>query len=484
MSLIKNLFKTKKETKVQEPTPEKTLKWEKSLLSVMSKSGWSRDEAKKKMINARKKHGIPYKDYDKFDLYKTPEEELESRYKKLSDRRHAREQCIAMTMDYRGCSREEAVAMLNDARKRLGVPYKIYRRYHFFELTEAEQEERFNEVNLVQESRRIEKETKENGFLEIIKKETGWDDDRLTQELDRSRSISGANITDYYAFRFWELSPEEQEQYFTRDLSKLIADRLDTNEIYTDILLNKELTCQYFSDYMRRKWGISRRMTYEDFTKTFGNGKIVYKPLNGRGGLGIEFFDLTDENSREVYDHIQSLPRGLIEAFVVQHEDLNKLAPNSVNTVRVVTLSAKSNGKDIPEDFFDIAYVALRIGKGDSNVDNFSKGGFVAGVNLQTGIVETDAVDVNGNVIKKHPLTGLDIRGFRIPMYEEIIDFVREMGKKIDGYIGWDIAVSVDGPVLIEANTYPGNRILQTPYAPEKKGMKYVMAKYLQDIII
>jgi len=50
---------------------------------------------------------------------------------------------------------------------------------------------------------------------------------------------------------------------------------------------------------------------------------------------------------------------------------------------------------------------------------------------------------------------------------------------KLEGYLGWDVAIAEDGPILIEVNDRPGVVLLSTPYAAQKKGMKHVLAKYL-----
>ena len=126
----------------------------------------------------------------------------------------------------------------------------------------------------------------------------------------------------------------------------------------------------------------------------------------------------------------------------------------------------------------DIAYAGIRIGGGESVVDNFHSGGIVAGINLETGKVVTDGIDLSCNIYKTTS-TGVAVKGFMIPYFSEALDMVRDAGKDLEGYLGWDIAISEDGPVLIEANTMPGAVILQMPYIPEKRGMKYVMEKYL-----
>ncbi|MBR5020959.1 MAG: hypothetical protein IKY17_04955, partial [Oscillospiraceae bacterium] len=51
--------------------------------------------------------------------------------------------------------------------------------------------------------------------------------------------------------------------------------------------------------------------------------------------------------------------------------------------------------------------------------------------------------------------------------------------RKVEGYIGWDIAISENGPMLLEVNDRPGSDGLQTAPAQAKMGMKFLMEKYM-----
>jgi hypothetical protein len=99
------------------------------------------------------------------------------------------------------------------------------------------------------------------------------------------------------------------------------------------------------------------------------------------------------------------------------------------------------------------------------DVDNLNAGGFAAPVGLEDGVIRLPAADKNGLQYEIHPYTGKAIVGFQLPFWQESLDMARHAALKEPTvrYIGWDVAVTAAGPVLVEANTLPGHDILQLP---------------------
>ena len=57
--------------------------------------------------------------------------------------------------------------------------------------------------------------------------------------------------------------------------------------------------------------------------------------------------------------------------------------------------------------------------------------------------------------LNRHPDTGIDLVGFEIPQWDAVVELAMMASTAFDpvGFVGWDIAVTNNGPVLIEGNT-------------------------------
>ena len=80
--------------------------------------------------------------------------------------------------------------------------------------------------------------------------------------------------------------------------------------------------------------------------------------------------------------------------------------------------------------------------------------------------LRTDGYDKVRRVYKTVPESGVTLKGFQIPLWDEIVAMIKEASLVVPqvGYVGWDVAVSADrGPLLIEGNSYPGQDNAQEP---------------------
>lgn len=452
-------------------------------------TGWNREYALEQIKDAKARVGITYKDYRKNKFYNIPPEKQYEEYQLILAEKEERKQKraeeknknILLVVERTGWDYSYAENRIDEARKKTGIKSKDYVKYEFYNIPVELQEKEYKKI--VKKKRNAkQKKAEKNEIVQKVMAKTGWTQEVTIEKIEAARKKTGCAYKEYLLYKFYELEEGEQDKYFLIHDSVKLAQKYDVDKKMSKILCDKELTNEHFSKYLRRPWCVNTKITFSDFCDKFAESKrIIYKPLHGNRGKGVEAYDIDSKTIRQVYDELKTFPEGVVEEYVVQHSDMLALSPSSVNTVRIVTISSNEKPVTLDGKYIDIAYAALRIGGGDAIVDNFHSGGMVAAVDLQTGKLITDAADMEGNQYVKHPKTGVEIKGFQVPYFKEAMKLVESacLEKKINGYLGWDIAITENGPVLIEINLRPGVVLLSTPYIAEKKGMKYVMEKYL-----
>ncbi len=140
--------------------------------------------------------------------------------------------------------------------------------------------------------------------------------------------------------------------------------------------------------------------------------------------------------------------RFLFQERVEQHPTMKSLHPASVNTIRLVTFI--EHGRPA------LFCASARMGTAGRVVDNWSAGGLSIGVDIEKGELHREAFfkPGGGGRIARHPDTHIVFEGFRIPHFQEAVQLVLELHGFLPQIhsIGWDVAISTRGPVVIEGN--------------------------------
>ena len=129
------------------------------------------------------------------------------------------------------------------------------------------------------------------------------------------------------------------------------------------------------------------------------------------------------------------------------------------------------------KDGFHAVTPIFKTGRKSAVVDNAGGGGIMANMDKETGVVCSHGMDKNGNIYETHPDSGLTFKGWQIPRYEELVKTVESMHREImpsHPYIGWDMALTDAGWVVIECNWgQMGNQYI------DHKGRRNEFLKYV-----
>ena len=204
--------------------------------------------------------------------------------------------------------------------------------------------------------------------------------------------------------------------------------------------------------------------------------KIVMKVSDGKCGSQVEVLDATGLSRETVLARMEDGGYDMAEQFVVQHPDLSRLSPSGVNTVRIITqLTSTGN--------VEILGCRLRISI-DSEVDNLAAGNIAAPIDEQTGEVYGPAVyaDIASTEETIHPVTKEPIVGFKVPFWADCLQLARDaaLHDTRNRSIGWDIAVTDNGPGLIEGNHDWCKLVWQLPV---KRGLRPLLDKHWSELI-
>lgn len=142
----------------------------------------------------------------------------------------------------------------------------------------------------------------------------------------------------------------------------------------------------------------------------------------------------------------------LFQDVVKQHKDLDRLNPSCLNTMRIDTFIN-------PDGKIDVISAYIRMSFKNAYVDNISSGGLMVGIDLATGKLKKEGFsnlkDTGVNIFREHPVTKTVFEGYAIPFFEQAKQLAAEAARLMPGLrlVGWDVAISDSGPVLIEGNS-------------------------------
>ena len=283
----------------------------------------------------------------------------------------------------------------------------------------------------------------------------------------------GCNVDEEFYLHFDIKTDAEKREYLADIERSKYFDHLNSGgsrEIY-NILCDKFFLYQRLKPYYMRD--MIEIQSEEDFPSFEAfvtvHDTFVVKPLDYWGGRGVHKVSLSDFNhdARAAFESILSegvainqrhsgrQPKMVLEELIEQDPALAVLHPNSLNAVRATAVRGK-DGK------IHLYHPWIKVGMNGTFVASAVFDGFDAEIDPETGIVISDGYQESGKVVAVHPDSGIRMKGFQVPRWDELVSLVDELMEQMPefGYIGWDLALTPDGWTVVEGN-YSGDFMFQ-----------------------
>lgn len=183
---------------------------------------------------------------------------------------------------------------------------------------------------------------------------------------------------------------------------------------------------------------------------------VVIKPRFGRRGTGVRLVHSEDE----IQSTLADTDEAIIQERVDNHPYSKQIFPDSLNTIRVLTLRDPTTRTPF------VGAATHRFGTSATGwIDGHAAGGAIANVDIQDGTMSALVVrSGRGRArVTDHPETRRRVAGLIVPHWQEAkalaIKAMDMLPPSVQ--IGWDIAITPTGPLIIEANGHPELAFMQ-----------------------
>lgn len=211
--------------------------------------------------------------------------------------------------------------------------------------------------------------------------------------------------------------------------------------------------------------------------------EFVIKPANGSAGNGIVVITRkTDQGwysagdryftASDLKKHISDIIFGvfshdmmdvaIIEQRIIQHDLINDICDLGLSDIRIILY------KDQPVMAMSRIPTSASDGKA-----NLHQGAIGLGIDIKTGI--TNHAIKDSQTIDQHPDSEKSLIGVKIPFWNKVIDMSVIAAEAVPlKYLGVDIAITNQGPVMIEINARPGIEIQNANNTPMRDRLEYL----------
>lgn len=252
---------------------------------------------------------------------------------------------------------------------------------------------------------------------------------------------------------YYKLSADKHTKYHV-----LIDDKIIFHDIMTQYGI--PVPTRYFTfrgNEFRNGAELMTDTEIDSIISNINDERIFVKRFTGGAASGVSIFTrkekgvyLDSENDIVSAAMIRKKYAGqdfLFEKQLIQEPVLGKFNPDTVNTIRVMTFKDK------------VISAAVRFGCKGSFVDNTAKGGVAVSLDIESGMLESYGMrEYDLKHYTEHPDSFIKFENTIVTQWQAVKRLVEKTLKFLPYYqsVGFDVATTNEGPVIIEINTGAG----------------------------
>lgn len=253
-------------------------------------------------------------------------------------------------------------------------------------------------------------------------------------------------FNDYLEFDFAILTRAERATWVTSPLALELSNKYDDPQFVHHFHHKTEFN-RLFDRFLGREWlDLDTADAEELHAFALRHPTLIGKMPVSKSGVGVSRYDTSGISNWEAFRaELVQAGQTLVEERIVQHPDLEKIAPGTANTTRVTTFVTDAGT-------VEIINMAQKFGRGQVS-DQGGFGGFYTALH-EDGRAMGMGYDIHGGLYETHPDTGARIADYRLPDLDQVRALITEVALVVPEvrYVGWDIVATAAGPVLVEGN--------------------------------
>jgi hypothetical protein len=292
----------------------------------------------------------------------------------------------------------------------------------------------------------------------------------------------------YYDFRIWNDSNlRKADQYIVWPEHAVIFDWLNRN-LDTKTLDNKISFFEFCHSTDIPTPPIIARFDRSGMEQwycdslNFPKVDLVIKPSTLSCGEGVERWEHVEVcskwkradtllNHSEFLSYCRQLANKhqlIVQPRLRNHPSIEPFSNGALCTLRVVSYHLPNTKPVLFQSCF-----RMPVGMGEA--DNFNAGGIAAGVSERGKLGVAVGKDVRAGLFTHHPDTRARIEGVDLPYWEQMVDLALLAHERLGApcFVGWDIALTINGPIVLEGNDKFGVDLAQMPQGHPLGETKY-----------